>query len=190
MDEVQLTTADALRAYSHPTRISLVGLLRRHGPFTATRAAELTGESVPSCSYHLRMLAKYGLVELAEGGHGRERPWRVKAGTVNWPSYSPDPSIAAAANALNKAFVQRYASQVTDWLDRQSAEPPRWQDAAPLGDMTLYVTADELAELAQQVWQLLGRYARQPDDPLPDGARRVTYVQFAYPVADPPDTDR
>jgi predicted transcriptional regulator len=71
----RLTDPRALRALAHPLRISLVGLLRREGPLTATRAGGLLGESSASCSFHLRQLAKYGLVEEAGGGKGRERPW-------------------------------------------------------------------------------------------------------------------
>src|SRR5580693_2977014 len=75
---VRLTDPRALRAYAHPTRMALVALLRRDGPQTATQAALATGESVASCSFHLRQLAKYGLVEEA-GGRGREKPWRATA---------------------------------------------------------------------------------------------------------------
>lgn len=189
MDPLQLTDARAMRAYSHPTRIALVGLLRRYGPFTATRAAELTGESVPSCSYHLRMLAKYGLVEEAEGGQGREKPWRVKVGTVTWSSYSPDASVAAAASALSMTFIQRYFAELTDWFGRRSSEPPEWQEAAPLGFNTLYLTAGELNELGKQVWQLMEQYAERAKDPAlrPQDARRVSYVHFAYPARETPD---
>jgi hypothetical protein len=58
--------------------MALVALLRRDGPQTATQAARAIGESVASCSFHLRQLAKYGLVEEA-GGRGREKPWRATA---------------------------------------------------------------------------------------------------------------
>ncbi|HEY3979023.1 MAG TPA: hypothetical protein VGM79_17230 [Streptosporangiaceae bacterium] len=34
----RLTDPRALRALAHPTRLSLIGLLRRDGPMTATRA--------------------------------------------------------------------------------------------------------------------------------------------------------
>ncbi|MGW1926347.1 winged helix-turn-helix domain-containing protein, partial [Streptomyces massasporeus] len=91
---IRLTDPRALRAYAHPLRMSLVGLLRSSGPFTATRAAELTGESVASCSYHLRILAKYGLVEEAPGGRGRENPWQATARSTERPENSEDPSIA------------------------------------------------------------------------------------------------
>ena len=64
----RLTDPRALRAYAHPVRMRLMGLLRTEGPLTATRAADLLGESSGTCSFHLRQLAKYGLVEEAEGG--------------------------------------------------------------------------------------------------------------------------
>src|SRR5436305_8556002 len=70
----RLTDPRALRAMAHPIRLSLIGVLRREGPLTATQAGELIGESSASCSFHLRQLAKYGLVEEAGGGRGRERP--------------------------------------------------------------------------------------------------------------------
>ncbi len=61
-----------------------MGLLRSGGPQTATQAALAIGESVPSCSFHLRQLAKYGLVELADGGRGREKPWQATAMVTEW----------------------------------------------------------------------------------------------------------
>src|SRR5207244_3338301 len=70
----RLTDPRALRAYAHPVRMALMGLLRTEGPLTATRAAELLGESSGTCSFHLRQLARYGLVEEAGGGTGREKP--------------------------------------------------------------------------------------------------------------------
>jgi len=74
---IELTDPRALRAYAHPVRGKLVGLLRRRGPLTATQAAELLGESSGTTSFHLRQLAKYGLAEEAPGGRGREKPWQA-----------------------------------------------------------------------------------------------------------------
>ena len=39
----RLTDPRALRAYAHPVRMKLMGLLRTRGALTATRAAELLG---------------------------------------------------------------------------------------------------------------------------------------------------
>src|SRR4051794_27237968 len=92
---VQLTDPRALRALAHPTRLQLVGLLRQEGPLTATQAGERLGESPASCSFHLRQLAKWGLVEEAGGGRGRERPWRATARYTSWAA-----SHSEAATAL------------------------------------------------------------------------------------------
>src|SRR5918912_2452269 len=104
---LQLTDPRALRAVAHPTRLALVGLLRREGPLTATRAAEHLGESPASCSFHLRQLARYGLVEEAGGGHGRERPWRATAWATSWPGFAADPEVAAGAQLLSRTIASR-----------------------------------------------------------------------------------
>jgi predicted ArsR family transcriptional regulator len=187
-DAIRLTDPRALRAYAHPTRLALVGLLRREGPATATRAAEVTGESVASCSYHLRMLAKYGLVEEAEGGQGREKPWRATTQSTNWPGYSDDPAVAEAAGALSLAVLEHHFAEVTRWLERRSSESPEWQDAALVGDIQLHLTAAELKALGEKVWALMEPYAeRSTDSELrPESARLVTYVQFAHPARELP----
>ena len=52
----RLTDPRALRALAHPTRLTLLGLLRLHGPLTATKAGELPGEFSQRL-LHLRQLA-------------------------------------------------------------------------------------------------------------------------------------
>ncbi|MER5400751.1 helix-turn-helix domain-containing protein [Streptomyces sp. NPDC002599] len=184
MNRRQLTDPRALRAYAHPFRLTLIGLLRREGAMTATRAAELTGESVASCSYHLRMLAKYGLAEQTGEGQGREKPWRATASFTSWPGYAADPEVREAATALSLAVVERYFTEATRWLENRRTESAEWQEAAPLGDATIFVTPAELKELEEQMWELLQPYISRADHPerRPAAARRVSYVQFAYPT--------
>ena len=71
----QLTDAKEMRALAHPTRVAAIELLSREGPMTATQLGEILDESPANISFHLRTLAKYGFVEEAPGGTGRERPW-------------------------------------------------------------------------------------------------------------------
>ncbi|MEU9343368.1 helix-turn-helix domain-containing protein [Streptomyces sp. NPDC048278] len=184
MDRRQLTDPRALRAYAHPFRLTLIGLLRREGAMTATRAAELTGESVAGCSYHLRMLAKYGLAEQTGDGRGREKPWRATASFTSWPGYTADPEVREAATALSLAVVERYFTEASRWLENRHTEPADWQEAAPLGDATIFVTAAELKELDEKVWELLRPYIRRTEDPgqRPAAARRVSYVHFGHPA--------
>ncbi|MFD9130334.1 helix-turn-helix domain-containing protein [Kitasatospora sp. NPDC059571] len=181
---VQLSDPRALRAYAHPTRMALVGLLRREGPLTATRAAELLGESVAGCSFHLRQLAKYGLVEEAGGGRGREKPWRATALFTAWDTASPDPATAEAAGALQRVVVERYAELAARWLEAQRGESAAWQRAAGVGDTVLHLTAEELAELGARMDELTRPYLERlgrPDARPPD-SRPVLLVRMALPT--------
>ncbi|MFF5917500.1 winged helix-turn-helix domain-containing protein [Streptomyces flavochromogenes] len=189
---IRLTDPRALRAYAHPLRMSLVGLLRSSGPFTATRAAELTGESVASCSYHLRILAKYGLVEEAPGGRGREKPWQATAQYTEWPEYSEDASIAQAADALSAAVAEQYFERVTRAMANRQRLPREWQEAEQFGDSLLHLTHEELADLGARIDALLRPYEARASDPSlrPEGARPVSVLRIAYLDLDVPDSEK
>src|SRR5688500_15548976 len=116
---VRLADPVALRAYAHPVRMKLVGLLRREGPHTATQAATRLGESVPTCSFHLRQLAKYGLVERAPAADARERPWRATAYFTTWESDTDNPEHQAAVDHLDTVVMGRYAERVQEFLQRR-----------------------------------------------------------------------
>jgi DNA-binding transcriptional ArsR family regulator len=179
----RLSDPRALRALAHPMRISLVGLLRREGPITATQAADMLGESSASCSFHLRQLAKYGLVEEAGGGRGRERPWRATAMFTGWPDVADEPELQAAAGLLSSVIAERYFESLMRWLEAKPGEPPEWQAAAHFGDTMIYATAAELTELANQEAALLEPFLERLVRPerRPPGARPVTYLHLAFP---------
>ncbi len=179
----RLTDARALRAYAHPVRMKLVGLLRTEGPLTATRAGELLGESSGTCSFHLRQLAKYGLVEEAGGGTGREKPWRATTTSTDWDAIADTPELSAATGMLNTMVAEGYFEQLMRLLEASQEEPAEWQDAAMLGDRILYLTADELTELGRKVRELTDAYFERLVKPelRPEGARLVSYLHIAFP---------
>jgi predicted ArsR family transcriptional regulator len=181
---VTLTDPRALRALAHPTRMKLVGLLRREGPLTATQAGALIGEIPASASFHLRQLAKYGLVEEAAGGRGRERPWRATASFTSWSSAGATPAMAIADQMLSTVVAERYMEQLLKWLDEKPDEPLAWQQAALFGDMPLYLTVAELKQLGEQLEELLDPFLERVGDAgkRPDGARLVTLIQLAFPT--------
>jgi len=185
---IRLTDPRALRAYAHPTRMALVGLLRREGPLTATRAAELLGESVAGCSFHLRQLAKYGLVEEAGGGRGREKPWRATAAFTSWDATPEDPAAAQAGDALQRAVLESYFEKAGRWLAARAEQPREWREAAGSGDTVLYLTAAELTELSAKIQQLTLPYLDRSGAPeaRPADSRPVLLVQLAVPTDLPP----
>lgn len=188
--QIHLSDPRALRAYAHPTRMALVGLLRMEGPFTATRAAELTGESVASCSYHLRILAKYGLVEEAEpGASGREKPWRATASYTDWPAWSADPAVADAAEALGVAVAESQFHRLMRARELRHTLPPQWQRAETYSDVVLHLTPEELSALGARIDEVVAEYAERGQDPArrPATARRVVYLHTGYVVPEQPE---
>jgi predicted ArsR family transcriptional regulator len=186
---IQLTDPQALRAMAHPTRLELIGLLRRGGPLTATQAGERIGESPANCSFHLRQLAKYGLVEEAGGGKGRERPWRATAISIEWAARQGlSEEAAAAGEMLSRVLVERYFESAIEWLERQPSEDAEWAEAAAFGDVTAYLTLAELREFEGKVRALIEPYLKRLEDPSPppEDSRPVSLIALAFPLPEGP----
>ncbi len=183
----RITDPKALRALAHPIRMSLIGLLRTEGPLTATRAAELLGESSASCSFHLRQLAKYGMAEEAPGGQGRERPWQATTMSTHVPDVSDDPDFAAASGLFRSVLAERYFEWLTRWLEERPAETAEWQRAEQFGDKLLYLTVSELAELGEKMRGLFDEYVDRTARPelRPEDSRLISVLQFAFPIIGP-----
>lgn len=180
---MELRDARALRALAHPTRLKLVGLLRLQGPMTATQAARELGETPQRCTFHLGQLAKYGLVEEAGGGRGRERPWQATASSTSWPNVMTGPEAAAASQLLEAVVAEQHFESVIAWIDRKESEPEEWQEAAQFNDAALYLTAVELAHLGRRVWALLEPFFARNERPelRPEGSRPVAFLNLAFP---------
>jgi predicted ArsR family transcriptional regulator len=184
LSEVKLTDPRALRGYAHPLRMALVALLRREGPMTATRAAERLTESVPSCSFHLRQLAKYGLAERAEGADARERPWRATALSTSWDDVSDDPAAQAAADQVNAVILDGYVKRARAFLARRGDEPRQWRAVTGFDDTLVYLTAPELADLVRKIDALVAEFDERATEPStrPEGARGVSLVRMAMTI--------
>ena len=183
---IQLTDPRALRAVAHPTRLKLMGLLRRLGPLTATQAGERIDESPAGCSFHLRTLAKWGLVEEAGGGRGRERPWQATSVGTEWPAHGPSPEADEAGDMLSRLVVERWFEEAMQWVERRGEETHEWREAAVLEDRILYLTSAELEDVRKRIGELLDPYVRRAVEPdsRPADSRAVSHVQLAIPFAD------
>jgi DNA-binding transcriptional ArsR family regulator len=183
---VRVTDARALRALAHPARIEIVDHLNVSGStVTATEMAGLVGLSPSATSYHLRELAKYGLVEQAPSqGDGRERRWRSTGSSLWIDSDNDHPEAVAAERALIDLYLNRDQQRVREWLDRQHGDVTEWRDSSAMMGQQLLVTAAELAHLNEQVRALMEPYRvreRQADPPA--GARQVVVQYTAFPKA-------
>ncbi|HZC62316.1 MAG TPA: helix-turn-helix domain-containing protein [Streptosporangiaceae bacterium] len=172
-----------MRAMAHPARLALLEHLRNGGPATATECAGVVGLSPSATSYHLRALARAGLVEAAPGrGDGRERLWRITAGRYAVTGVADlAPEGREALRALMESLLAWDEVRVRRYLSQLDAEPPEWQDAALFMDSTLQVTAEELTALSQAVSELLEPYRKDRRADLPPGTRPVSVAIRALP---------
>ncbi|MGI8824237.1 MAG: helix-turn-helix domain-containing protein [Chloroflexota bacterium] len=179
---IELTDPRSLRALAHPTRLALVGLLRQHGTLTATQAGRLLGLNSGSASFHLRQLAKYGLVEEV-GSPGRQKPWRATAQVTSWPDIAAGSEMREASRLLTGTVTELYRDLILNWLDRRAEEPVEWQQATWIGDLLLHVTAGELTALGKKIEELAAPYQQRVFDAelRPMGSRPVTVLHVALP---------
>jgi hypothetical protein len=188
----KLTDPRTMRALAHPTRLSLLELMAREGSVTVTRASEVLGESTASCSYHVRQLAKYGFVEPAGGGRGRERPWRRATRGQSYDESGGDPATSAAAETLTSIIVERHMRTVSRWLDERRREPDEWRRVTGFSDRLLYLTPDELAALDRQIFDVVEEagHADRLDDPTsrPPDSRAISLIVFGVPAPPPGST--
>ena len=124
-----VTDVRVLAALSHPARVRLFNHLVEVGPSTATECAAVAGVTPSACSYHLRHLARFGLVERTEpvddGGRidGRQRWWRaVSTGLSMLPT--PSRHDTATRTALTGLLAEQIAMQA-DLATRLPRRRPR-----------------------------------------------------------------
>lgn len=171
-----------MRALAHPLRLDLVELLATVGPSTAAACARHLGTSQASCSFHLRLLAKYGFVEEAPPSEdARERPWQLTDLEQSWSSADAGP----AADELERVFVQREADRILAWQAADRRHPEEWQRASFLGGATLPMTAAELDAVGDQLRSVLAPYIQRLADrsSWPAGHRFVRVFLAGTPVS-------
>jgi predicted transcriptional regulator len=178
-----------MRALAHPLRVALLEAIgdAETRTLTATEASELLGESPANCAFHLRTLAKYGFVEEAGGGRGRERPWRLKYRGLELAPPWQDTETRLAAHAVASVWIDRWLARARDRLMRIIGYPPAWQEAALASQQDLYLTAQEAKALGTAMRELAKPYEPRRDDPSlrPPGSAHFEVMLFGYPLGEP-----
>ncbi len=157
---------------SHPVRVALMGLLRERGTVTSTEAAGALGGTSGLYSFHLRQLARHGLVEEAPAADNRARPWRLAG--------EPEPEdLGELARGLEDESYRR-------WLATRDAAPARWRVDEAFSQV-VYLTPAELTALAGTIRGLLRRYRGRDNRPAgrPEGAAPVAVVSRLFPLVEP-----
>jgi DNA-binding transcriptional ArsR family regulator len=186
---LEITDSEVLAALAHPLRVALLYQLGALGTRTASQCAQSLGETPANCSYHLRQLAKVGLVTREESGDGRERPWRsVYTGIdLRPPVDDPDPEVMTAARAARASLanveIEEHARLAGQYLRLEPRADPAWREAAAGASYSLRLTAEELAALVRALDALIRPYIGLTRPDPPEGAQPVhlDYKAFLRP---------
>jgi predicted ArsR family transcriptional regulator len=191
-EPLQISDPRMLRALAHPARIAILQHIALDGPATATQCADVAGLSPSACSYHLRALARYGLIEPAPDGaaDGRHRPWQSRVTGITYGDANSSAAVLAAEHALTR-IVQQRLDEVRDRYHAREAEyPAEWRAAAGLAMDVLHVSAAELTEVRDRLAAELSRFRRLDPADRPPGAMRVQAVFDLVPWFTPEEAHR
>jgi DNA-binding transcriptional ArsR family regulator len=176
----RITEPEALEALAHPVRLELINHLMADGPATASACARAVGDTPSNCSYHLRVLAKVGLVGEVDSDDGRERPWRALITGFDTSVDDEGPMTPQAA-ALLAVSLQRDQRMVRDHLARRDELPRRWRSADVYAAYSLRLTPRELTELAGKLDALIRPYVAATREDAPRGSALVHLGMQAFP---------
>ena len=195
-----------LRAIAHPARNRILSELHASGSLRAADVARTLDIPANQASFHLRQLAKYGLVEEApeEARDKRDRVWRMAAAdgiTISTAQMYAHPGGPAAmevylqhSRAWGHLLVDRAQAKgraQTQTQSQDDTESDAEGDAAEhppvrIVDGALHLTAQEVEEFGEEFTALLERW-RERTLGHDDGRTTYSIYQIVQPYPDLPD---
>lgn len=160
-------------------RLRILEFLRSRESATATEVSQACDESVASCSYHLRILAKYGFIEPAVRTGGREKPWRAVSVDTALDTRTLSPADQARAEAMARASRRSIFESLERWATESPQHPEHWQGAAFNIGYGMRLAADELVAMRNELAAVLDRYQARGARP---GTARISFWAWGFPT--------
>jgi DNA-binding transcriptional ArsR family regulator len=150
LDVLTLDKPEQLKALGHPLRLRVLETLGAGDSehLTNRELASRLGVDPGHLHFHVRMLLRAGLIELAEAGHGREKPYRAVARTVR---VAPALLKSDATSDLRAAMLDEVQR---GWVEHGTSGKFR----------SAQVTARISPEQAVELIQALAERAREMED--------------------------
>ena len=194
--QVPVHDPTVLRAIAHPLRNRILDEVTARGTARAADIAKALGVPANQASFHLRQLAKYGLVEEAPG-EARDRRDRV------WRATSPD-GLRLDLNELQEqpggqAAVSVWRREASAWAHRlvdEAHSGARPEDAeVVIQDGRLRLTKEQALQLSEELDEVLKAWRRRIGSGEDTARTYSVYLMLqpypdARPAADPaPDVE-
>jgi len=177
-----------LRAIAHPTRNRVLHELSAAGSLRAADVAQRTGIPANQASFHLRQLAKYGLVEIDPdaGRDKRDRVWRLTDDdiTISPREMVQQPGGEAAYTVFQRSSVA-WGHHLVDEAFKISSELEDDPARRLVSESSLRLTKDEALGLQQELNQVVARYRDAGRQPSGEEERDLYSVyQLVQPMPD------
>jgi DNA-binding transcriptional ArsR family regulator len=172
-----LSDPRVLRALAHPVRGRILDEIEATGPVRAADVARELGIPANQASFHLRQLAKYGLVEEdpAAARDRRDRVWKVVGDdrlVISMGELEEAPGGKAAARVF-RAQKSAWAHEVVEAA--YSEERPEGAYKT-ITEQSVRLSKDEAQELAAELDAVLARWEQRTRGRDPS---RRTYLLFS-----------
>ncbi|MDX6486194.1 MAG: hypothetical protein QOF43_1347 [Gaiellaceae bacterium] len=162
-----LDKPEQLKALGHPLRVRVLEMLGQEGDWQLTNRelAQRLGVDPGHLHFHVRMLLKAGLIELADAnGRGREKPYRAVAKVFR---IAPELLAAGGASDNQAAMIDQvqraHSLYYTDGTFRSAQLEVKLTIEEALGLMSTFLQS-----------------ARERED---DDAEKMVLTMFAHPPA-------
>jgi DNA-binding transcriptional ArsR family regulator len=166
-DTLVLDKPEQLKALGHPLRVRVLEMLGQEGEWQLTNRelAQRLGVDPGHLHFHVRMLLKAGLIELADNGkRGREKPYRAVAKVFR---VAPELLASGGARDVQAAMI--------DQVQRAHAVYSA-QGTFRGAQLELRLNIDRAVEMMTAFLSA----ARDVEDP---GADKIVLTMFAHPPA-------
>lgn len=100
---VTIDRPEQLRALGHPLRLRVLEVLGDGKDLTNRQLAVRLGVDAGHLHFHVRLLLKAGLIELAPGAKGREKPYRAVSATIR---VAPDLLASGVATDVHETLLK------------------------------------------------------------------------------------
>jgi DNA-binding transcriptional ArsR family regulator len=180
--------AQTLKVLAHPMRVQMLRILQLHKKVSVTSLAAELNETTGATSYHLRQLARHGLVEQFEpdgtgSATGRKQQWwRMAVDEIHTTGFDflANEETREAASFLLREYQSDRNRRTANWYATATQWPDTWQRAS--SDMTgqLELNPKQTRALADELAAVVSRYRELKPG---RGAREVE-VQYAVFPAD------
>lgn len=151
---------EQLRALSHPVRLSLLHTLSRLGHARAADLAEELDLPANSMSYHLRILARGGLIreDPTRARDKRDRVWTLTSPRMATDSSLPNPEYSKSVTAAGTAILEWATSLWLAAMTARTDHPEERPLFTSLHPAEVLLTRKQAADLSKKMYELVEEY--------------------------------